>query len=289
MSNKIRILITADMPKGFPFETSPDEEVFAVGDVHGCLFQFRKALEAIAAIPRAEGRSRTLVLLGDLIDRGPDSLGCVDLAMAAKSVSKVDKVVPIVGNHEQFVLIGVGFSPASKPVSAFDARTLTADECRRVEALDLWRQNGGRAVLGARNIAEVESVFGPRRIAWLRGLEKAYVSGSLLFIHAGMPPWMTLEEALDEPLDVDFQHVKDDRHYAWVREPFLWATPGAQGHDGRFVVHGHTMPSPIEGTLVEQIGSARVNLDGGSSVTGAVRFGRFAGRKLTVYESTRGD
>jgi serine/threonine protein phosphatase 1 len=284
---KIRVVLDAKIPNRHPFRTALGEEVFAFGDVHGQSVQFQAALEAVGATKRVPSRKRTVVLLGDMIDRGPDSLGCVDLAMRAAQLTNADKVVPLLGNHEQFVLIGVGFAADSRPLSSFraDERAESDDYYRRADALRLWIRNGGGTVMNGRPLLEVEDVFGPDRIAWLRDLEKAYVSGSLLFIHAGMPPRMTLEKALDEPVDVEFPELREDRHFAWVRGPFLWADPGSHGHDGRFVVHGHSMPRYDDVALPRQPDRARVNLDGGSFETGAVRFGRFAGKSLTVYEA----
>ncbi len=52
-------------------------KTFVVGDVHGRRAQLQRLLEII---PRDES-SDMLVFLGDLIDRGPDAPGCVDLVM----------------------------------------------------------------------------------------------------------------------------------------------------------------------------------------------------------------
>lgn len=66
-----------------------DAKTLVVGDVHGCLE------ELLALLKRAEYREGTdkLVLVGDLIDRGPDSVGVVRLAKALGAVC-------VRGNHE---------------------------------------------------------------------------------------------------------------------------------------------------------------------------------------------
>ena len=57
-----------------PIETA-GETVFAVGDVHGCMDAFEAMLGGIAGLlPVAAPR---LVFLGDMIDRGPDGIGCL--------------------------------------------------------------------------------------------------------------------------------------------------------------------------------------------------------------------
>ena len=52
-------------------------KTFVVGDVHGRCAQLHALLKMV---PRDE-EADLLVFLGDLIDRGPDAPGCVDLVM----------------------------------------------------------------------------------------------------------------------------------------------------------------------------------------------------------------
>jgi serine/threonine protein phosphatase 1 len=69
---------------------------FAIGDIHGCLQQFDALLDAIALT--ADDR---LILLGDLIDRGPDSAGVLK---RVRQLGKDRQVTVIQGNHEQMML-----------------------------------------------------------------------------------------------------------------------------------------------------------------------------------------
>lgn len=62
--------------------------IIAVGDIHGCNVEFAEMLEQI----ELQGGDR-LVLLGDLVNRGPDSCAVIDLARAANAI-------PLLGNHE---------------------------------------------------------------------------------------------------------------------------------------------------------------------------------------------
>ena len=71
----------------------------AIGDIHGCSAALVAALEAIA--PRPDD---TLVLLGDYIDRGPDSRGVIDRVL---QLEKECRVVPLLGNHELMLLDAV--------------------------------------------------------------------------------------------------------------------------------------------------------------------------------------
>jgi hypothetical protein len=64
-----------------------------VGDIHGCTEEFDELLLALAYQP---GRDR-LVLVGDLVARGPDSRGVIDRAMEYHAES-------VRGNHDERVL-----------------------------------------------------------------------------------------------------------------------------------------------------------------------------------------
>lgn len=68
-----------------------------IGDLHGCLREAELLLEKCHAT--AEDH---VVFLGDLIDRGPDSVGCVNLAMRIEA--RQAKPACILGNHEEKAL-----------------------------------------------------------------------------------------------------------------------------------------------------------------------------------------
>ncbi|HOX44414.1 MAG TPA: metallophosphoesterase [Myxococcota bacterium] len=85
-------------------------ELDVVGDVHGMIATFR-AMLAKLGYAQAGGRwghpeGRRLVLIGDLIDRGPDPLGCLELAMELERDGCAEMLL---GNHElNFLLFLAG-------------------------------------------------------------------------------------------------------------------------------------------------------------------------------------
>ena len=72
---------------------------FVIGDIHGRRTQLEQLL---AMLPRDPARD-TLVMLGDLIDRGDDAPGVVETALRLQRESP-ERVRVLRGNHEQMLL-----------------------------------------------------------------------------------------------------------------------------------------------------------------------------------------
>lgn len=62
--------------------------IIAIGDIHGCHAEFSELLQRLELTPEDQ-----LILLGDLVNRGPDSCKVIDLAREHKALS-------LLGNHE---------------------------------------------------------------------------------------------------------------------------------------------------------------------------------------------
>ena len=82
------------------------ETVFAIGDVHGCAGQLAALLERVCALPR--GAPARLILLGDLICRGPSSIDALTQWSARSLDAAFDKVHRLTGNHEQLLMLSIG-------------------------------------------------------------------------------------------------------------------------------------------------------------------------------------
>ncbi|CAN5194418.1 hypothetical protein BH10PSE17_BH10PSE17_18990 [soil metagenome] len=84
--------------------TLPDGPVDIVGDVHGELDALLSLLEALGYDRdgnHAEGRS--LIFVGDLCDRGPDSPGVIDLV---RNLIQIGRATCVIGTHELNLLKG---------------------------------------------------------------------------------------------------------------------------------------------------------------------------------------
>ena len=266
--------------RGFslPLSVSPEAEVFAVGDIHGRSDLLAALIDQAAREPKLRDR-RAIVFLGDLVDRGPDSLGAIDLVMAAKARAGADEAVALMGNHEAMMRL------------ALDPTTPRDDA---IDALDTWIANGGD-----RTMAEfvktdeapenLDALLGIARDAlpvrvrsWLESLQASWRSGEVLFVHAGVNPQIEVEAFLALPWNIPLAQLDEDRHWAWVRWPFLQHRP-RKGFGGFFVIHGHT-PNDArrDPSHEDQIAGFRLNLDAGSGMTGTAKMAIIRGSQAEV-------
>jgi serine/threonine protein phosphatase 1 len=72
------------------------KRILAIGDIHGCSVAFDALLDAVNP-----GPDDLMILLGDYIDRGPDSKKVVEHIIA---LQKDLDIVCLAGNHEEMVL-----------------------------------------------------------------------------------------------------------------------------------------------------------------------------------------
>ncbi|RLP76070.1 polynucleotide kinase-phosphatase [Mycetocola tolaasinivorans] len=118
----------------------------AIGDVHGCLSELETMLTTLGYdIARdAEGRpvdavhpeGRRVILLGDLVDRGPDSVGVLRLAMGMHAAGHA-LVVP--GNHEQALISALGGKKVNLAHGLGDTLAqLAAEPTEFTEAVRAW-------------------------------------------------------------------------------------------------------------------------------------------------------
>lgn len=236
MLAKIRNLVARPAKQRTP-TLPPGQRVYAVGDIHGRLDLFESLIAAIERddASRAEAVS-DVILLGDLIDRGPASAGVI---ARARQWSQERRVEFIQGNHEEMLLVAARKLDAFRSFLKYGGReTLFSYGVDPDFAMEASTEDLQLAMLDA--IPQDDFDF-------VDGFEKMLRIGDYLFVHAGVRP--------DTPLDHQLGH--DCR---WIREPFLT-------HDGDFgavVVHGHTI------TEQPEIRANRIGIDTGAYVHGTL-------------------
>jgi bis(5'-nucleosyl)-tetraphosphatase (symmetrical) len=127
---------------------------YAVGDIQGCYAELQQLLERIRFDP-AQDR---LWLVGDLVNRGPDSLRVLRLV---KSLG--ERAITVLGNHDLH-LLAVAEGTA---------------ELHRSDTLD--------EILDAPDRDEL--------LTWLRHQRLMYAEGDYVLVHAGLMPQWSVKQA----------------------------------------------------------------------------------------------
>lgn len=206
---------------------------FAIGDIHGRADLLRSLLDGISERAAQSRYTYRIVFLGDIIDRGPDSRGAMNLVSSTLKQFPGSRLV--LGNHDSFIL-----------------RILDERDPGRKQALTLhWiTKMGGGATLASygfdfsnADLDRIITVIDPDHIALLRAAEKYVELDRHVLVHAGLEPGVQL--ALQDPYKL-----------MWIREPFLSFT----GSFVKAVVHGHT---PTSSMMVERF-HHRIGVDTGA-------------------------
>ncbi len=215
------------------------QRLYAIGDVHGRLDLLRRLLDTIERDDDARGEADTrVILLGDLVDRGPQSKQVIDELIARDWGKR--RPVFLKGNHEEVFLM-----------------TLSGN----LEALRFWTRIGGAETMASYGVPEelvegdnmlaLSDDFTPRvpdeHAVFLNRMVDSLVVGGYSFVHAGIKPGVPLDRQKPEDL-------------RWIRDRFL----DYEGNHGTIVVHGHSI-SPA----VEELHN-RIGIDTGAYATGTL-------------------
>lgn len=195
---------------------------YAIGDIHGHLDALQAAHDRIDADQDRVGDPDAPVIhLGDLVDRGPDSAGVIELLRSGIAMGQPWHV--LMGNHDELFLHFVD-NPAD-----------VAPPMLPPEIGWLNPRVGGRTTLASYDMRQTDSRAAedllaelPLRIPavhadFLRGLPNFHYGDGVFFCHAGICPGVPLEDQTGSDL-------------RWIREPFL---SDPRTHPA-LIVHGHT-------------------------------------------------
>ena len=236
---------------------------YAIGDIHGCNKALKRILKKIRADAetRAKGQDWRIVLLGDYVNRGPDTAKVLDRVI--KLVQQGHIALP--GNHEAVM---------------HAALTAEADDLDR--ACERWWLNGAKQTLksyGLRNpsrrtIRTGITLSPEHHRKFLKSiLKKKRVfhrdeADGLFFVHAGVRPEKTASQSTKEV-------------FLWSRAPNFMAPDGPRWVDDLTVVHGHT---PVK---APEVYAHRVGLDTGAVYGGRLSAGVFEDGQLTEILSVK--
>lgn len=253
------------------------QRLYAIGDLHGCLGLLQDMLARISADLAARPHPRPrVILLGDYVDRGPDSRGVIAALIALEAQDL--PATFLLGNHDSYIQAYL------HDPDWYDRTYHWLDSAM-----------GGAQTLASYGVSGADSDRpAATRDAFARAFPRAHAEflarcalyhqvGGYVFVHAGIRPGVALSA-----------QTRDD--LIWIREPFLSATEDF----GYKVVHGHTIVERVEhrpnrialdtgavkhGTLscvvleadavalLERSGPRRLPQIGGSGLGGSVRSG----------------
>jgi serine/threonine protein phosphatase 1 len=246
--------------KPAPFDLA-GETVFAIGDVHGCADELRALLDTIGRLAQESAGRRRLVYLGDMINRGPDSVGVLELWARDGAARAIDHVDRLMGNHEIMLMLAAIGGP-----HAHEAETVWLG--KRMGGQAFLDQLRTRAGMPAAPIGQglLRAGLGDAIVHHLYGMRSHVRLGNALFVHGGLDPHADPDEFLTRPWT-----LFTEARWAWINHGFLDWTGG---FNGTLVVHGHTPPDKhraISGMADPHLFEGdRLGLDGGSARTGIV-------------------
>lgn len=270
---------------------------YAMSDIHGCLGAFAGRIMQLEKLGFfEEGCTDELVLLGDYIDRGPNSLSVIRLIMELDRRCP-GRIVPLMGNHENDFLLWLGDGTADggwnddalldDDVDALLEELLAdfgpAGGHAAIDRLQMWQHSdqGGAtmfSLLGKQSYGELESACSVMddyaatafedacekirlehedAIRWVRGLREYYETEQQIFIHAG----------IDESCGRDWA-------IATPRDTILWDRSLRRGAFYKDVIAGHTATSTICGDAafhnILWDGESHYYIDGMTIISGRI-------------------
>ncbi|SPP63568.1 symmetrical bis(5'-nucleosyl)-tetraphosphatase [Nitrospira lenta] len=128
--------------------------IYAIGDIHGCARSLEQLLDLIRFDPSVD----RLWCVGDLVNRGPDSLGVLRYLTQLGPAAQI-----VLGNHDLFLLAAAEGLVALRPKDTI------------------------QDILAAEDRTEL--------LAWLRQQPLHHHEGAYFMVHAGLLPQWSIDEA----------------------------------------------------------------------------------------------
>lgn len=196
------------------------KRTIVIGDCHG---HRATLLELLVSLRLERGPDTTILFTGDVVDRGPDSKGVLDLIMWVQR--EQFNVVVVRGNHEQLLL-----DAASTGVH---------------EDLLAFTENGGTETLrsfGVTHPSQIPSVY----LDFIAKTPLYWQNERFICTHASLPC------DIDEPISAAHRHEIMWKRTTWTDPAFL---------KGKRLVTGHQIKSLRE--IRESLATQHIFVDNG--------------------------
>jgi serine/threonine protein phosphatase 1 len=212
--------------------------IYAVGDIHGMFGLWTELHRLISEDAKTHHLETDIVILGDMVDRGPDSRKVIE-SLLDLHVSTGIRTTLLKGNHEQMLL---GFLTAPEDNGPF------------------WLRNGGVEALHSYGVYPPDIIshkqwkyvrdeflerMPPVHLDTLKNLPSKFIIDDYFFCHASIKEGQELGHQGDEDLLWSRRFPND----SW-------------GPQEKIIVHGH---QPVAQPLIEKF---HINVDTGAYATG---------------------
>jgi len=228
--------------------------VFVVGDVHGHRDVLASLLRDAGLVGRDErwtGGDAALWLLGDLVDRGPDGIGAIDLVRRLERESD-GSVRCLLGNHEVLLLAVhlAGAEDAGPTGATFE---------------DVWLANGG--------VRSDRAALTDAHVDWVLSRPAVAREGEWLLLHADTDAYLHYGRSVDEVNARIASALASGAPTAFgqlldvLSDRFRLSSPTAVDRllatfGGSRIVHGHTPIAWVMGRDPREIRAPLASADG---------------------------
>ena len=145
---------------------------YVIPDIHGRHDLLSEALAGITL--RSRGERCVIVMIGDYVDKGPDSKAVIDRLLAG--VDAGWSLVTLKGNHD----------------------ALMSEALRDPSKMAAWIAKGGDAALAS--YGGDPAAVPPAHIDWLDRLQLLHVDAHRVYVHAGVDPELPLDQQSEATL-----------------------------------------------------------------------------------------
>lgn len=184
-------------------------KIFAISDIHGHYDELMALYKKLPINPKRD----TLIIMGDHIDRGPDSRKVVEQLIKWKK--KYPHWQFLYGNHEDLMLDSLVYGG------------------RIYDSFYLWYRQGGKETtysympeglsLLEQALVRPENIIPEEHLLFLASLPRYYETDDYIFVHGGVKPGKSVEDT-------------DPQDLIWIRDEFI-----DSDYDwGKKIIFGHT-------------------------------------------------
>jgi len=174
--------------------------LFAIGDIHGCSVALKALISTIAPTP-----DDTIVVLGDVIDWGPDSRDCVRqlIDLAARC-----QFTLVRGNHEEMLYV------------ALESQS----------ELRYWLNFGGDETLKSYPYRGGDEIMDREHVRFLKAQARDYYeTNEFIFVHASYDPNKPMPQQSNTTLQWEHAHPEQIRPHFSGRTVIAGHAPQTSG------------------------------------------------------------